>query len=226
MGQIIAQWMPNVVEKSNDFWKAIADTLVMTAWSGVFIFVIGLAVGITLTVTKRDGIAENAAVYQTLDTIVNLLRSIPFIILLAGLMPLSRLIMGTAIGLKGAIVPLVIGCAPFYSRQVETALATVEKGKIEAAESMGCSGPGIVFRVYLRESIAPIARGTTITIISLFGLVAMAGAVGAGGLGDFAIRYGHDRGQTDVTIASIIAMVVIVTGVQLAGSLVAKKNTH
>lgn len=218
--------MPNVAEKSGEFFRAIWDTLVMTAWSGIYIFVIGLVLGVVLVVTKPSGIMANRAVYQIVDKVVNLFRSIPFIILLAGLMPLSRLIMGTAIGLQGAIVPLVFGCAPFYSRQVETALSSVAPGQIEAAQSMGVGNFGIIFRVYLKESVAAIARGTTITIISLFGLVAMAGAVGAGGLGDFAIRYGHDRGETDVTIASIIAMVIIVSIIQLIGSTVAKKNTH
>ena len=226
MEAFLSNVMPNVADKSTEFWQAVVDTLLMTAWSGVFIFIIGLILGITLTLTKPGGIAPNAPVYQVVDKVVNLFRSIPFIILLAGVMPLSRLIMGTAIGMEGAIVPLVLGCSPFYSRQVESALATVDQGKIEAAQSMGLSTPGIVLRVYLKESIPALARGTTITIISLFGLVAMAGAVGGGGLGDFAIRYGHDRGQTDVTIAAIVAMVIIVTAVQLLGNAIARKSTH
>lgn len=212
--------------QSDVFLQAIWDTLVMTAWSFAFIFFLGIILGIVLVVTKPGGIAPNRPLYEIVDKVINLFRSIPFVILLAGLMPLSRLIMGTAIGMPGAIVPLVIGCTPFYSRQIESALVSVDKGNIEAAQSMGCSNVGIIFRVYLKESISAIARGTTITIISLFGLVAMAGAVGAGGLGDFAIRFGHDRGQTDVTMATIVVMVIIVSIVQLIGNRIAKKNEH
>ena len=134
--------------------------------------------------------------------------------------------MGTAIGLEGAIVPLIIAATPFYARQVESALSEVDEGLVEAALSMGCSPVEIIFRVYLKESIAPIARGTTIAIISLFGLIAMAGAVGAGGLGDFAIRYGHDRNQEDVVYVTIIVLVVIISVIQQIGNIIAKKNTH
>ena len=226
MEAMLYNLIPNVVEKKEDFFQAIWDTLVMAGWAGAFIFAFGMTVGIILTVTKSGGILPHSAVYQVFDKTVNLFRSIPFVILLAGLMPLSRLIMGSAIGVKGAIVPLIIGAVPFYSRQVETALAELDPGKIEAAQSMGCSIPGLIFRVYLKESISSLARGTTITLISLFGLIAMAGAVGAGGLGDFAIRYGHDRNQTDVTWVTIIVMVIIVSLVQIAGNYIAKKSRH
>lgn len=221
--QLIA---PNVAEKADVFGKAILETLLMAAWAGVFIILFGLILGIILVITGDKGIRPNKAVYQVLDKIINLFRSIPFVILLAGLMPLSRLIMGTAIGLKGAIVPLVIGAIPFYSRQVESALSQVDRGQVEAAEAFGCGVPGIIFRVYLKESIAPLARGTTIAIISLFGLIAMAGAVGAGGLGDFAIRYGHDRNQTDATLVTVLVLVIMVSIIQIIGNTVAKKNTH
>ena len=160
------------------------------------------------------------------DKVVNLFRSVPFIILLACLVPLSRLIMGTAIGVKGAIVPLVFGCAPFFTRQIESALADVDPGLIEAAQSMGLDNKDIIFRVYLKESIAGIARGTTITIISLIGLTAMAGAIGAGGLGNFAIMYGHQRNMPDITYTTVVVLVIIVTVVQLIGNYIAKKNTH
>ena len=160
------------------------------------------------------------------DKVVNLFRSVPFIILLACLVPISRLIMGTAIGVKGAIVPLVFGCAPFFTRQIESALADVDPGLIEAAQSMGLDNKDIIFRVYLKESIAGIARGTTITIISLIGLTAMAGAIGAGGLGNFAIMYGHQRNMPDITYTTVVVLVIIVTVVQLIGNYIAKKNTH
>ena len=179
-----------------------------------------------MTVTRPGGILENRVVYQILDKLINFIRSIPFIILLTAVMPLSRLIMGTAIYVRGAIVPLVFGTVPFFTRQVESALAQVDKGLVEAALAMGSSPLEIVFRVYLRESVAAIARGTTITLISLIGLTAMAGVVGAGGLGDFAIRYGHDRNMTDVTYVTVLVVFLLVSLIQFIGGRIVKKNTH
>ena len=224
--EYISKILPNVSAHPERFLNGILETLIMTLWAGGISFVIGLVFGITLTVTKKGSVLENKFVYHTLDKLVNLFRSIPFIILLTGVMPLSRLLMGTAIGVRGAIVPLVFGCVPFFSRQVETALADVDSGFVEAAESMGLSPFDIIFRVYLKESIAPLVRGTTITLISLIGLTAMAGAVGAGGLGNYAIMYGHDRNQLDVTWITIIVLVAAVNLIQLAGNAIIKKNTH
>ena len=198
----------------------------MVGWAGAISFVIGILLGVVLIITKEGGIHENRIVYQVIDKLINFFRSIPFIILLVGLVPLSRTIMGTGIGVKGAIVPLVFGCAPFFSRQMESAMAGVNPGLIEAAQVMGLNDFEIVWSVYLKESIAGIARGTTITIISLIGLTAMAGAVGAGGLGNFAIMYGHDRNMPDVTYTTVIVLVVIVTVIQILGNYVAKRNTH
>ena len=134
--------------------------------------------------------------------------------------------MGTAIGVRGAIVPLIFGTVPFFSRQIESALSQVSPGLIEAAQSMGNGRLEIILNVYLRESIPQIARAVSITAISLIGLTAMAGVVGAGGLGDFAVRYGHDRNQTDVTLATVIVLVVIVSIIQLVGNLIAKRHSH
>jgi D-methionine transport system permease protein len=198
----------------------------MLLWSGSISLVLGLLLGITLIVTKNGGILENKVVFQVLDKIINFLRSIPFIILLFALIPLTRLIAGTAIGVKGAIIPLVFGTVPFYSRQIETALAELNSGLIEAAESMGSGKIDIIFRVYLRECIGGIVRGTTITTISLIGLTAMAGAVGAGGLGDFAIRFGYQRNQIDVTYVSVIILVLLVNLIQITGNIIVKKNSH
>ncbi|MBQ7577488.1 MAG: ABC transporter permease [Synergistaceae bacterium] len=209
-----------------EFWKACGDTLLMEVWAGSICYVLGLIFGIILTVTKPGGIMENRPVYQVLDKIINLFRSIPFIILLTALMPLSRWIMGTAIYVRGVIVPLVFGATPFFSRQIESALAQTDKGLIEAALSMGSSPFEVIFRVYLRESLAPIIRAITITAISLLGLTAMAGAVGAGGLGDFAIRYGHDRNMIDITWVTVIVLVLGVSLVQWLGEFLARKNTH
>ena len=226
MHEFLVEWLPNLMKRLPEFWKAAGDTVLMEVWAGSICFVLGMIFGIILTVTKPGGIMENRPVYQTLDKIINLFRSIPFIILLTALMPLSRFIMGTAIYVRGVIVPLVFGATPFFSRQVESALAQTDKGLIEAALSMGSSPFEIIFRVYLRESVAPLTRATTITAISLLGLTAMAGAVGAGGLGDFAIRYGHDRNMIDITWVTVIVLVLAVSIVQWLGDKIARKNTH
>ena len=226
MEEIIETILPNVASHPERFLNGLLETFIMTSWSGAISFVLGLLIGITITVTKKGGVLENRVVYQIFDKLINLFRSIPFIILLTGVMPLSRLIMGTAIGIRGAIVPLIFGTVPFFSRQIESALAEVDSGLVEAAESMGLSPVDIIFRVYLKESIAPIVRGTTITLVSLIGLTAMAGAVGAGGLGNYAIMYGHDRNQLDVTWVTIIVLVILVNLIQLVGNKIIKKNKH
>lgn len=226
MQEVLNNWFPNIANKLPEFQDSIIQTLVMVGWSGSISLVLGLLLGVSLTVTKKDGLIENVAVFQVLDKVTNLFRSIPFIILLTGVMPLTRLIMGTAIGVPGAIVPLVFGVVPFFARQMESALAQVSPGLIEAAQSMGDSKLEIILNVYLKESIPQIARAISITAISLIGFTAMAGAVGAGGLGDFAIRYGHDRNQTDATLATVIILVLLVSLIQLAGNFIAKKNEH
>ena len=226
MAEIIEKILPNVASHPERFFNGFVETFIMVIWTGSISFVLGIVFGITLTVTKKGAILENRIIYQILDKLINLFRSIPFIILLTGVMPLSRLIMGTAIGVRGAIVPLVFGCVPFFSRQVETALAEVDGGLIEAAESMGLDPFDIIFRVYLRESIGPLVRGTTITLVSLIGLTAMAGAVGAGGLGNYAIMYGHDRNQLDVTRLTIVVLVIVVNLIQAGGKKIVKKNRH
>ena len=218
--------MPNVVERFPTFLQAIWDTIIMVIWSGSIAFGLGMLFGVMLTVTKPGGIMENKVVYQILDKVINFFRSIRFVILLTWLIPISRAIMVTAINIEGAIIPLIVGTVPFLSRQIESALAETDKGMIEAATSMGISKMGIIFRVYLREGIAAIARGTTITMISLVGLTAMAGAVGSGGLGDFAIRYGHDRNMMDVTWVTVIAVFILVSIIQVIGNIVVKKNKH
>ena len=226
MEDILNKLIPNVMERTDILIQSIIDTFLMTGLAGLISFIVGILSGITLTVTKDKGILENRAVYQIIDKSINFYRSVPFIILLVGLVPLSRVITGTGIGVRGAIVPLVFGCAPFFSRQMENAMAGVDPGLIEAAQSMGLSNIEIIISVYLKESIADIARGVTITIISLIGLTAMAGAVGAGGLGNFAIMYGHDRNMPDVTYTTVIILVAIVTIIQILGGYIARKNTH
>lgn len=226
MAELLKNIIPNVMDKLPVFYKSIGETFVMLGWSGGISFVLGLIIGIIITVTKRGNILENTIVFNALDKVINFFRSIPFIIILASLVPFTRVVMGTAIGVKGAIVPLIFGCVPFFARQIESALADVNPGLIEAAQAMGSSNVEIIIRVYLKESIAGIVRAATITIINLIGLTAMAGAIGAGGLGDFAIRYGHQRNQPDVTYTTVILLVVIVSVIQWAGNYIAAKNTH
>lgn len=226
MHEFLSSIMPNVMKKLPDLWDSTIETLEMTLISWAFIFVLGLFFGILLTVTKKGGLMQNAVVYQILDKVINLFRAVPFIILLICLIPVSRAIVGTSIGVAGAIVPLVFGTVPFFSRQVESALAEVNPGLVEAAEAMGCSRIGIIFRVYLKESIPALARGVTITLINLIGLTAMAGAVGAGGLGNFAYVQGSQRNMNDIIYSTVVVLVVIVTIIQIIGNIVSKKSTH
>lgn len=217
---------PNLVKKQGEFLTAIWQTLYMMLLSGGISFAIGMALGIVLTVCKPGGIRPNRAVFGVLDRLINVLRSIPFIILLTAVIPLTRLIAGSAIGTSGAIVPLVFGTVPFFTRQVESALAEVDSGLVEAAQAMGMGPAAIIWRVLLRESIPGIVRGSMITIVSLVGLTAMAGAVGGGGLGDFAIRYGHQRNQVDITWATVLTLLVLVSLIQAVGHRIIKRTTR
>ncbi|MBO5566434.1 MAG: ABC transporter permease [Succinivibrio sp.] len=226
MLDFINKIIPHVVDKVDELWLSIWQTFVMLGISGAISFVIGIVLGVTLVITKPEGVVPKKKLFRTLEFVINLFRSIPFVILLAALIPLSRLIAGTAIGTTGAMVPLVFGTVPFFSRQVETALSSIDKGLIEAAQSMGCGLSGIIFRVLLKESIPQLIRVTQITSISLIGLTAMAGAIGGGGLGDFAIRYGHQRGQTDVTYVTVLVILIIVALIQHTGNIVIRRNTH
>lgn len=226
MLDLLVEYFPYTMKSLPMLWRSTVETLQMTLWSGSISFVLGLALGVLLIVTRRGGLMENHLIYEVLDKTINLFRSIPFIILLFCLLPLTRLISGTAIGVQGSIVPLVFGTVPFLARQMESALSEVSPGLVEAAQSMGCGRLDIICRVYLRESIPAIARGVTITLISLIGLTAMAGAVGAGGLGNFAYVYGQQRSRMDIIYSTVIVLVAIVTVIQLLGSLVARISKH
>lgn len=226
MLEILTKLIPNVMNDLPRLYKSVIQTFIMLIHSGLISFFIGGLLGILLVVAKKDGILENKLIYNILSNIINFFRAIPFIILLAMLVPLTRLIMGTAIGVKGAIVPLIFGTVPFFARQMESALSEVNPGLIEAAQSMGSSPIAIIFRVYLKESIAPIARAITITAISLIGLTAMAGAIGAGGLGDYAITAGYYRNKLDIIYVSVILLVILVGIIQAIGNFIVKKTTH
>ncbi|MDR2134216.1 MAG: ABC transporter permease [Treponema sp.] len=226
MADFAAKIMPNVVTKIPELLKCLRETLVMMSISGTISFIIGLVLALVLTVTRKGDILENIPLWTVLDKIINFFRSVPFIILIALLIPVTRAIVGTAIGVRGAVVPLIFGTTPFFSRQMESALAEIDRGAIEAAQAVGTSPAGVIFRIYLKESVPGIIRGVTITFISLVGLTAMAGAVGGGGLGDFAIRYGYQRYQTDVTIVTIILLILMVTVIQALGTFFANKTSH
>ncbi|MBW5397400.1 methionine ABC transporter permease [Brachyspira pilosicoli] len=226
MLEFLNKLIPNVMNDLPKLYDSIIQTFIMLLYSGVISFFVGGFLGILLIVTKRYGIMQNVIIYEVLSKVINFFRAIPFIILLAMLVPLTRFIMGTAIGVKGAILPLIFGTVPFFARQMESALSEVNPGLVEAAQSMGSSPIAIIFRVYLKESIAPIARGTTITAISLIGLTAMAGAVGAGGLGTYAIQSGYYRNKLDIIYVSVILLVILVGLIQALGNFVVKKATH
>lgn len=199
------------------------DTLIMTIASTLFAYVLGIPIGVLLIVTAPDGLRPHAALNAVLGWIVNIGRSIPFIILLVAIIPFTRLIVGTSLGVPGAVVPLIVAAAPFVGRMVEQSLAEVDGGLVEAAQSFGASTWQIVMKVYLRESLPSLIRGVSITFITLFGYSAMAGTVGAGGLGDIAIRYGYQRYQTDVMLAAVILCVVLVQVFQSFGDVLARK---
>ena len=217
---------PNLEKFGTEFFKSIGDTCSMVIISGIVSLFIGLFFGVVLTVTKKDGLLQNSLIYNIIDKAINIIRSIPFLILIIMVLPLSRLIVGTGIGVTGAIIPLICGTVPFFARQIETAIAEVDKGLIEAAQSMGSSPMEIIFRVYLKESVPSIVRVTMVTAVNLVGLTAMAGAVGAGGLGDFAIRYGYQQHLTDLTYACVIVILLIVSIIQVIGNYIIKKTTH
>lgn len=201
-------------------------TLYMLIVSAIFAGLLGLILGVIMVVTDKDRILENKAVYSILDKLTNLFRAIPFVILLALIAPLTKVIVGTRIGATAAIVPLTFSTVPFFARQVEQALADVDGGKVEAAEAMGLSPAEIIIRVYLREGLPSLIRASSITLISLLGLTAMAGTVGAGGIGDLAIAMGYQRYKDDVVIVSVILILIIVYLIQGIANYLIRKTSH
>ena len=226
MLEVLNDLIPNVMNKLPEFWQAILDFFIMLGITGAVSFIFGTLFGVILTVTRRGDILENKVIYFILGKIVDLFRAIPFVILIFFLGPMTRIIAGTTIGLRGALFPLMVGTIPFFARQVESALAEIDRGLIEASQAMGSSPMEIIFRVYLKESIPGIIRATTITLISLIGLITMVGAVGGGGIGDFAIRYGYNSMQNDVTYVCVIILLLITTTIQGVGNILIRKTTH
>ncbi len=199
------------------------DTLYMTLVSTLFGYIIGLPVGILLTISDKDGIRPNRVLYRVLDVIVNIMRSIPFLILLILVIPITKLIVGKSYGSSATIVPLVIAAAPFIARMVESSLKEVDKGVIEAATSMGASDFTIIRKVLIPEARTSLLVGVTIVTGTILGYSAMAGTVGGGGLGDIAIRYGYYRYQTDVMLITIVILVALVQILQGIGMIISRK---
>jgi len=214
----------------NIFWpdigQALLDTLAMLSGSLLLTLILGIALGVLLFLTDRGQISESLLANRLLGVFVNILRSIPFVILLIVMIPLTLWMMGTSLGVAGAIPPLVAGAAPFYARLVEAALREIPRSTIEAAQAMGASRLQIVGKILLPEALPGLVSGATVTAIALVSFTAMAGVVGAGGLGDLAIRYGYQRFQADVMLVTVVLLVLLVQCIQWCGDWLARRLDH
>ncbi|WP_339238419.1 methionine ABC transporter permease [Oceanobacillus sp. FSL W7-1281] len=216
MQAFIDQW-------GSEFYDAIIETIQMVLISLFFAIIIGVILAILLVLTRPGQPLQNKFVYQFLNLLINVIRSIPFIILLFFMLPFTKLIVGVTIGVKGVIVPLVVNAAPYIARLIESSLLEVNQGVIEAYRAMGVKTHQIIWNVMLREARPAIVLALTIATISLIGATAMAGLVGAGGLGDLAYRFGHLRYETDVMYVTVIMLVIIVQGLQSLGNRLAER---
>lgn len=203
--------------------EALLQTLYMTIVPTIFATILGFIMAVILFISKPNGLKVNKTIYSILSFIVNIVRSFPFIILLVALFPVTRFIVGTSMGETAAMVPITIGAAPFITRVIENALNEVDEALIEAAKSFGATNTQIIFKVIVKEAMPSIVSGITLSIISILGYTAMAGAVGAGGLGKVAIVYGHQRFDTSVTIYVVVTLIIIVQLIQSIGDLAYKK---
>ncbi|MFM9329998.1 methionine ABC transporter permease [Paenibacillus mesotrionivorans] len=209
------EWFKNV--DPQEIWQASQDTLTMLGMSALFTVLLGLPLGILLFMTSRGQILQNRFVYLILSIVVNVLRSIPFVILMILVMPFTKMLVGTTIEVKGSIPPLVIAAAPFFARLVETTLREVDKGVVEAAKAMGASSWQIIRKVLLPESLPGLVAGITITTVTLVSYTAMSGIIGGGGLGDLAIRYGYQRFMPDVMVVTVVILILLVIVLQTLG---------
>lgn len=207
-------------------FRSLWETILMTGASGMISLVFGLPLGLALVLTARGGIAENRGINSTLGAVINGFRSVPFIILLVALIPLTRLIVGTSLGTWAAIVPLAIAATPYYARIAEVSLREVDRGLVDAVRAMGGNRWTIIREVLVPEALPGIVAGFTVTVVTLIGASAMAGAIGAGGLGDLAIRYGYQRFETNVMIAVVIVFIVLVCGIQWLGDRLVARLDH
>ncbi|MCL5501132.1 D-methionine transport system permease protein [Phytobacter palmae] len=203
--------------KLAQLWAATQETLYMTALSGAATFVLGIMLGLALFLTARGGLFQNRALYSVISIVVNVFRSIPFIILIVLLIPFTKTIIGTILGANAALPALIVGAAPFYARLVEIALREVDKGVIEATRSMGARLSTLIFRVLLPESSPALVSGITVTLIALVSYSAMAGVIGAGGLGNLAYLEGFQRNHGDVTLVATVTILIIVFIIQFCG---------
>lgn len=209
-----------------DLWNATIESLYMVAVSTVLTALLGLVVGVLLVLTDRGGLLAAPSLNAVLGLIVNIGRSLPFIILLVAIIPFTRFVVGTSIGTTAAIVPLTVAAIPFFARIVEAAIREVDPSVVDAALAMGATRREIVVKVLLREARPGLVAGLTITVIALIGYSAMAGFVGGGGLGDLAIRFGYQRFETEVMIATVVLLVVFVQLIQMLGDRIARRLSH
>lgn len=223
LDQLSAWFPPALIDLFiTSFW----ETLVMVGISGALGALIGIPLGVSLRLTDRGGVLESAAFNRTVGGLVNAVRSTPFIILLVAIIPFTRLLTGSSIGTAAAVVPLTLAAAPFVARLVEASLREVDSGLIEAAQAMGATVPQIVFKVLLPEAVPGIVAGLTITLVSLTGYSAMAGAIGGGGLGDLGIRYGYQRFLPDIMLAVVVVLIFFVQAIQSLGDWAVRRLSH
>lgn len=223
---MLERYIPNVLEYLPELMRALNQTLIMVGWSILFALLIGLPLGVALVVSREGHVLENRRVQRVLSSAVNLLRSTPFVILLVALLPFTRLVVGTSIGVRGAIVPLVVAAAPFVARMVENALVEVDKGVIEAAQAMGAHPWQVVYKVLLPEALPALILGVSVATVSLIGFSATAGVVGGGGLGDFAIRFGYQSFKTDIMVVTVLMLCALVQVVQVLGEVLSARFKH
>ena len=222
--QSFLELIPNVVYTRKELLKCIIQTLQMVGWTTLYSAGFGVIFGVTLVVTQKEGILECKPVYQILDKLINVFRSIPFVILVALLIKLTRKISGTSIGTKGMIFPMIVATVPFLSRQIHSALVEIDPGMIEAAQSMGASIPEIIFKVIIPEAKTSLIVGATISSGTILGYSAMSGAIGGGGLGKIAISYGYNRYQTDVLLVTVVLLIVLMQIIQIIGMYISRKT--
>lgn len=206
--------------------EATWQTAVMVGWSALFTVLLGLPLGVALVVFDRGGLLPLPALKSVLGVVVNIGRSLPFIVLMIAIIPFTRLVVGTTIGTAAVVVPLTVGAVPFFARLVETALREVDRDVIQAAQAMGAGRAAIVWKVLLPEALPGIVAGVTVTVVALIGYSAMAGTIGGGGLGDLAVRYGYQRFETVLMIVTVVLLIVIVQVLQSLGDLVARRLSH
>ena len=226
MSDVISYFLPHIDRLGPELVECFWQTATMVAVSGTIAWFLGVTIGVLLVITREGGLWEKRWLFLSLDKSIDIIRSIPFIILIVLLIPLSRFLVGTGSGVTGSFVALVFGTVPFFARQIESVLSDLDEGLIEASLAMGFSIPQIVFGVYLRESIPGITRVTLITFVSFIGITVIAGAIGAGGLGDFAIRYGYQMGYRDMIWLTVIIILAVITVVQCLGQWIIRKTSH